>query len=64
MSAGIAVIGGGMSGMAAAILLAQAGKQVVLLERQERIGKKLLLTGNGRCNISNTVMGTCNNLIQ
>ena len=58
MSAGIAVIGGGMSGMAAAILLAQAGKQVVLLERQERIGKKLLLTGNGRCNISNTVMGT------
>ena len=54
----IAVIGGGMSGMAAAILLAKSGRQVVLLERQERIGKKLLLTGNGRCNISNTDMGT------
>ena len=54
----IAVIGGGMAGMAAAILLSEAGKEVVLFERQERIGKKLLLTGNGRCNISNTQMGT------
>ena len=54
----IAIIGGGMSGMAAAILLAEAGKRVVIFERQERIGKKLLLTGNGRCNISNTDMDT------
>lgn len=52
----IAIIGGGMSGLAAAIRLAEAGKQVVLYERQDRIGKKLLLTGNGRCNLSNTDM--------
>ncbi len=52
----IAIIGGGMSGLAAAIMLAEAGKHVVLFERQDRIGKKLLLTGNGRCNISNMYM--------
>ena len=53
----IAVIGGGMSGLCTAILLAEGGKQVFLYERQDRIGKKLLLTGNGRCNVSNVAMG-------
>ncbi len=49
-----AVIGGGMSGICSAILLAGEGIQVSLYERQDRIAKKLLLTGNGRCNLSNT----------
>ncbi len=49
----VGVIGGGASGMAAAIAAARAGCSVTLLERQEKIGKKLLATGNGRCNLSN-----------
>ena len=49
----ISVIGGGMSGICAAILLARTGYEVTIYERQDRIGKKILLTGNGRCNLSN-----------
>ena len=48
-----AIIGGGMSGMVAAVLLADHGKSVCILERQERLGKKILLTGNGKCNLTN-----------
>ena len=50
----VAVIGGGASGLMAAITAAGQGKRVLLLERQSRVGKKLLATGNGRCNLSNT----------
>lgn len=49
----IAVVGGGASGLAAAIAAAQKGARVCLVEAQSRVGKKLLATGNGRCNISN-----------
>lgn len=49
----VLIAGGGMGGMCAAILLSGAGKKVTILERQERIGRKLLLTGSGKCNISN-----------
>lgn len=49
----IAVIGGGASGMAAAIAAARAGASVRVFERLGRVGKKLLSTGNGRCNITN-----------
>ena len=50
----VAVIGGGASGMMAALTAAQVpGRRVLLLERQQRIGRKLLATGNGRCNLSN-----------
>ena len=50
----IGIIGAGASGMAAAIAAAQNPEiQVVLMERQARVGKKLLATGNGRCNLSN-----------
>ena len=49
-----AIIGGGAAGMTAAILLKEAGFDVTLFERQDRIGKKILQTGNGRCNISHT----------
>ncbi len=50
----VTVIGGGSSGMMAAIHAARAGAAVTLLERKDRVGKKLLATGNGRCNLSNT----------
>lgn len=50
----VAVIGGGAAGMMAAITAAGAKDQhVVLLERQQRVGRKLLSTGNGRCNLTN-----------
>ena len=49
----VIVIGGGASGIMAAITAAKLGGKVVLLERKDRIGKKILATGNGRCNISN-----------
>lgn len=47
------VIGGGPAGMFAAITAAQRGKKVLLLERNDRLGKKLLITGKGRCNVTN-----------
>ena len=50
----ITVIGGGASGMMAAITAAGAGAQVTLLEHKDRVGKKILSTGNGRCNFTNT----------
>ena len=50
----IGIIGGGASGMAAAIWAARSGNEVLLFERQSRVGRKLLATGNGRCNLSNT----------
>ncbi|HAL88351.1 MAG TPA: aminoacetone oxidase family FAD-binding enzyme [Clostridiales bacterium] len=50
----IGIIGGGASGMAAALSAAEKEEtQVVLLERQARVGRKLLATGNGRCNLTN-----------
>ena len=50
----IGIIGGGASGMAAALWAAKSGNQVLLFERQARVGRKLLATGNGRCNLTNT----------
>ncbi len=47
------VIGGGPAGMLAAITAARAGKRVLLLEKNDRLGKKLLITGKGRCNVTN-----------
>ena len=47
------VLGGGASGMTAAIAAAEQGAKVVLLERQARLGRKLAATGNGRCNLTN-----------
>jgi len=49
----IIVIGGGASGMVAAIMAARKGARVKVLERMQRVGKKLLATGNGRCNLAN-----------
>lgn len=54
----IGIIGGGASGMAAALAAAeQPGVQVVLMERQARLGRKLQATGNGRCNLTNLHAG-------
>lgn len=47
------VVGGGPAGMFAAIMAARQGKRVLLLERNDRLGKKLLITGKGRCNVTN-----------
>ena len=53
MSKKIVVIGGGAAGMMAAISAAERGAQVTLLEPNERLGKKLNITGKGRCNVTN-----------
>ena len=49
----IAVIGAGAAGMMAAITAAEAGTSVTLFERNDRVGKKLRITGKGRCNVTN-----------
>ena len=49
----VIVIGGGAAGMMAAIFAADAGAQVTLLERNEKLGKKIYITGKGRCNVTN-----------
>ncbi|MGE5628414.1 MAG: NAD(P)/FAD-dependent oxidoreductase [Solirubrobacterales bacterium] len=49
----ILIIGGGASGLAAAVVCKDMGKDAAIIEGTERIGRKLLTTGNGRCNISN-----------
>jgi len=49
----VAIIGGGAAGMTAAIAAARGGARVLLLERGARLGRKLAVTGNGRCNLTN-----------
>ncbi len=51
----ILIVGGGASGMLAACVAAQNNAHVTILERNDRIGKKILVTGNGRCNYTNTM---------
>ena len=53
----ILVIGGGASGLMAAIFAAREGAQVTLLEHEQSFGKKLLATGNGRCNLTRILTG-------
>lgn len=47
------VIGAGAAGLVAAILVARKGQEVILLEQNSKIGKKILVSGNGKCNIDN-----------
>jgi hypothetical protein len=49
----VIVIGGGAAGMFAAYYAASAGNQVILLEQNEKLGKKIYITGKGRCNLTN-----------
>lgn len=53
----VVIIGGGASGMVAAITARRLGAQVTILEKNSRLGKKILSTGNGRCNLTN--IDTC-----
>ena len=53
MESEIVIIGGGAAGIMAAIEVRKNGKEVIVLERKDRILKKVLVTGNGRCNITN-----------
>ena len=49
----IIVVGGGAAGLMAAYAAASTGKQVILLEKNEKLGKKIYITGKGRCNLTN-----------
>lgn len=51
----VIVIGGGPAGMIASVAAAEKGNQVILLEKMDRLGKKLLITGKGRCNITSSL---------
>ena len=53
----IAVVGGGASGSLCAIMLAKKGHNVTLYDKNEKIGKKLYITGKGRCNLTNATTG-------
>ena len=57
MNYDVVIIGGGPAGMFAAITAAKQGRSVLLLERNDRLGKKLLITGKGRCNVTNDCDG-------
>src|SRR3989344_5383755 len=54
----VVVIGGGPAGMMAAGYAAKRGRKVLLLEKNPALGKKLLLTGGGRCNVTNNKTDT------
>jgi predicted Rossmann fold flavoprotein len=49
----VVVIGAGAAGMMAAITAAQSGASVTLIEKNEKTGKKIFITGKGRCNVTN-----------
>lgn len=55
-----AIIGGGASGLTAAIAAAEKGNKVTIFERNDRVGRKILSTGNGRCNMTNINAGASN----
>lgn len=54
----VLIIGGGAAGLAAAVHLARSGQRIMILEKNPRVGKKLLATGNGRCNYTNLEAGS------
>jgi predicted Rossmann fold flavoprotein len=56
----IAIIGAGASGLVAAIVAARLGAKVCIFEKNTKVGKKILATGNGRCNITNEHIGVEN----
>ena len=59
------VVGGGASGMISAIFQARQGAEVILIEKNEKLGKKLYITGKGRCNLTNdsSVENVLNNVV-
>ena len=59
MSIKTLIIGGGAAGMMAAIIAARNGQEVHLFEKNEKLGKKLFITGKGRCNLTNASEWKC-----
>ncbi len=55
----VIVVGGGAAGLMAAICAAREGARVCVLEHMEQVGKKLLMTGNGKCNFTNEAIAAC-----
>ena len=53
----VCVIGGGAAGMMCATMIARKGHSVTLLEQNEKLGKKIYITGKGRCNVTNVAVG-------
>ena len=53
----VCVIGGGAAGMMCATMIARKGHSVTLLEKNEKLGKKIYITGKGRCNVTNAAVG-------
>ena len=49
----VAILGSGASGCACALTLAESGKQILLIDKHKSVAKKLMATGNGRCNLTN-----------
>ena len=49
----VIIVGGGAAGMMAAVTAAENGKTVTLIEKNEKLGKKVYITGKGRCNVTN-----------
>lgn len=62
MSRTVFVIGGGPAGMAAALFAARAGARAVLMEKNEKLGKKLYITGKGRCNVTSAAENLMNHI--
>ncbi|MEK7215561.1 MAG: aminoacetone oxidase family FAD-binding enzyme, partial [Chloroflexota bacterium] len=58
----VAVLGGGAAGLMCAIEAGKRGRRVLMLERSERVGKKILISGGGRCNFTNLYAGPDNYL--
>ena len=52
----VIIVGGGAAGLVAAITAAREGALVTIIEQKDRVGKKILSTGNGRCNLTNAYM--------
>ncbi len=62
METDVCIIGAGPAGLMSAIFAAQAGAQVVVIEKNATAGQKLLLTGGGRCNLTHT--GTVDDFVR
>ena len=54
----VIIVGGGASGLVAGIAAAREGSRVIILDHNDRVGKKILVTGNGKCNMTNREMGS------
>lgn len=53
----VCIVGGGASGMMCAVMIARKGHNVTIFEKNEKLGKKLFITGKGRCNVTNDATG-------